>query len=380
MKKNLRAAALIALMLSVLPFAACGDSDKVAQKPTEPDWTKREPVGPEVMGTEWDLVPNADVYIVGSSRRLFKNGVTYALGLADERIRNGNSVCVSDGDVYVACDTYPPALGSGPGAILWKNGVAVPLEGGTDYSYFARGNEVAVSNGNSYVAGNYDTTPFLWMNGKPQPLEFMFDTSSGEAECVTVSGKDVYVGGQDINTGRIWKNGVSQELGYNLGGRNLKIQSIFVSGDDVYAGGEDIVDDYRLGLKMRPLIWKNGVFQILPHDGDHGAVNSVFVSGDDFYALGCEYAEKGFTPRPVLWKNGALYQKLTPDGSGFASASSLFISGGNLYVAGYTTFEVDGIDGRYCIPTLWINGEAVDLRPYGLTDMVWSVFVVEKGK
>jgi len=51
---------------------------------------------------------------------------------------------------------------------------------------------------------------------------------------------------------------------------------------------------------------------------------------------------------------------------------------GNVYIAGYQT-EGSGVSAVH-VPTLWINGQAVDLRPSGMTGMAWSVFVVEKGK
>jgi pimeloyl-CoA synthetase len=76
---------------------------------------------------------------------------------------------------------------------------------------------------------------------------------------------------------------------------------------------------------------------------------------------------------PVLWKNG-VKQRLT-DGGRSARARSLCVSGGDTYVAGY----VSG-GGSGSVPTLWINGEAVDLRPSGFTGMARSVFVVQKEK
>jgi hypothetical protein len=100
------------MALAALSLASCSGSDDPKEETYEYSWW-REPDGPEVMGQEWDLAKDDDVYIVGGCRRLFKNGKSYLL--SDPRIRFGNSVFVSGDDVYVACDTYPPAFPGVPG-------------------------------------------------------------------------------------------------------------------------------------------------------------------------------------------------------------------------------------------------------------------------
>jgi len=108
MRKRLRLCAAAAAAVPSLAACAGGGGGRKA--------------GPEVMGKEWDLAKGADVCIVGNCRRPFKNGATHSLG--DPRVRFGASVCVSGGDVYVACETHPTASSFAAGALLWKNGAA----------------------------------------------------------------------------------------------------------------------------------------------------------------------------------------------------------------------------------------------------------------
>jgi hypothetical protein len=392
MTAHLRIAATAA---AVLLLAACGAEgpqggpkpDGGAVGPLEPDAPGGKPIslavpvpgapgivfrepepGPDIMGEEWDLAKDADVYVVGGCDRLFKNGMSYGLG--DPSIRYGNSVFVSGGDVYVAGDTHPPKLGKPPGVFLWKHGAIVPLEveAADPNAQFMRASQVAASGGDVYVAGSLGSLAALWVNGGLQHV-----SNNGWACCVVLSGEDVYVGGQDYvlgTTGAIWKNGVKQTVAPpGPGARRASVESLFVSGDDVYAAVMDIIDDNIYNLKSRPLLWKNGESQELLNEGEFGAyVRTVFVEGEDVYVVGNELNKAG--PMAVLWKNG-VWQKLLADKP--ALADSLFVLNGNVYVAGR-----QATGAGVSIPTLWINGEAVDLRPSGFTHQAWSVFVVPK--
>ena len=102
----------------------------------------------------------------------------------------------------------------------------------------------------------------------------------------------------------------------------------------VYVAGSS----YSYGLHAT--LWKNGVPQQLSSDDSYAS--SVFVSGSDVYVAGDENQN-----RAVLWKNGTR-QQLSNDES---EANSVFVSGGDVYVAGWD-HDVNS-DAR---AVLWKNG------------------------
>jgi hypothetical protein len=121
-------------------------------------------------------------------------------------------------------------------------------------------------------------------------------------------------------------------------------------------------------------VWKNRVAQNLT-DGTYSAeAISVFVSGRDIYvagweASGQEYQMFGTNRYSVakLWKNGVA-QNLT-DGTNDASAHSVFVSGKDVYVVGIDN-NLISLTNRI-IGTLWKNGVRQNL----ITDGSSSVFV-----
>jgi hypothetical protein len=390
MTKKSSISTFAALLGLALGLAACGHPDSSGVP--IPEFVENLS-GPEDMGTEWDRAENADVYIIGSSDRVFKNGVTKRLeGMPC--FQATSSVFVSDGDVYIAGQAHEHL----PGlpeifqfAVLWKNGVPQRLGRAlfTDPSGRPVGESsaysVCVAGGHVYVAGSEDAInpdysgqfsnvmrmPTLWVDGVPQHLP-TGSIYGGEAFSVFVSpGGDVYVGGRASGgCATIWKNGVRQELRPCAFGRSASVRSVFVDGDDVYATGYDWV-----GV-ARAVLWKNGVGQLLL-DGASLAC-SVFVSDGDVYVAGREDdlsafpIDRGYA---VLWKNG-VKQRLTEGIEGNGIANSVFVSSGDVYLAGWE-HVTSGPWKR--IARLWVNGEAMELNPSGLS-YPNSVFVVDKGK
>jgi len=331
----------------------------------------------EFAGQEWDRAGGADVYAAGSGGRIFRNGATMALGGVPFFMR-ADSVFVSEGDVYVAGEAQEPRpwpLLRENYAVIWKNG-AVQRLGGDGYS---TARSVFVSGGKVYVAGLEEYRAVLWVDGVPQRLgdrDPYYNVS--EANSVFVSGGDVYVGGREYDDGYIWKNGVRQQrlLGGD-GGRKLYIRSVFVSGGDVYAVGSDLWNEREYSNTVaRALLFKNGVPQVLCIGANAWSVavsegGDVYVAGGEDYYIDGEHGE--YIVVPVLWKNG-MKQRLT-DGSRQGFAYSVSVSGDDVYVAGYEK-DLGGPN----LPMLWINGEAVDLGPYGLKGALCSAFAVEKKK
>ena len=347
----------------------CGETSitaNITQKATNRDGTPYEPdkQGPAQKG---------DVYVVGYEEnaqgypvaKIWKNGVAQDLSNASY-VAAARSVFVSNGNVYVAGEYLN--MQDGTYSNLWKNGVAQNLGDFMGYSVYVSGSDV-------YVAGNDGNVAIVSKNGVVQNLtEGYFKEKEREGACsVFVSGSDVYVAGYDIYyptfgpivrtyVATVWKNGVAQNLTDDT--TYSRAQSVFVSGGDVYVAGYE---------RDSGKLWKNGIV-IGSYLGE--MANSVYVSGSDVYVAGYERDVQNRCSA-IVWKNG-IRQKLT-DGirsisySGIpgASAESVFVSGSDVYVAGYES------NGSRYVAKLWKNGEAQDLTDGKRRSHAYSVFVVE---
>ncbi len=224
---------------------------------------------------------------------IWKNGVAQPL-------TNGNneagafSIFVSNDDVYVA--GYDSSF-----AMLWKNGVPIRL---SDGAVPTQATSVFVSNGDVYVVGNEFPTDLnraiLWKNGMSQPLN-----GGSYATSVFVSGNDVYVAGGNGSRGMVWKNGVAQSF-FNKSYNSYAL-SVHVEGEDVYVAGyeQPLIEIFEFfggqGYDYAPtkaLVWKNGVPQRLTNGNQGARANFISVFRDDVYVAGYD------GELAVIWKNG----------------------------------------------------------------------------
>ncbi|GHV96725.1 hypothetical protein AGMMS50293_30450 [Spirochaetia bacterium] len=180
-----------------------------------------------------------------------------------------------------------------------------------------------------------------------------------------VSGSDIYVAGSEKVGEKLkaayWKNGKTVRLSSSFSTAN----SIFVSDappatalfsifrvkpgkrSDVYVAG---TEDHKA------CYWKNGVAVCLFNT--YSEAYSIFVSGSDVYVAGYETVDLIYTIA-TYWKNGAAVHL----SNSHSNAYSIFVSGSNIYIAGTE-------DGK---ATYWKNGAAVRLS--NISSYTSSIFV-----
>lgn len=212
-------------------------------------------------------------------------------------------------------------------------------------SVFLSGNDLYVAGYQDYLEGDCDTwfclpyAAMLWKNGVAQPLT---EANNSLALSVFVANGNVYMAGNQIfddslSAALLWINGVAQRL--NDEKSSASASSVFVLNDDIYVAGYN--ENSEGG---HATLWKNGVAERL--SGGQFAT-AVFVSGSEVYVA-------GYGLQAMLWKNGVV-QTLSSV-SDFSSARSIYVSGEDVYVAGHKfTLGSDGSHGPEQ-PLVWKNG------------------------
>jgi hypothetical protein len=232
-----------------------------------------------------------------------------------------------------------------------------------------------------YVAGESGGISQYWTNGVSTQL-----ASSGVVSGIAIAGTDVYVAGAAVPTSgtlgvaAYWKNGTVVRL---AGTTPSIANGIAVSYGYVYVSGG--VED---GTNPGATVWINGVAtQLADGVGQDNIANptsasSLFVYGSDVYVAGV--AEECILTAPltdycggvaVYWKNGTPTDlvQLT-NGAPNTNAFSIYVSGSDVYVTG-SSYTISGNPpmASNITPMVWKNGQAITL-PASLTE-VQSVFV-----
>ncbi len=218
-----------------------------------------------------------------------------------------------------------------------------------------KGNSVVTAS-NVYVAGSTAYSAVLWNNNQ---ANYLTVDSASSANCIYVNGSDVYIGGAIFLNGLgnipvYWKNGNANYLSLSLPDSNNStgiVNSIFVSGSDVYAAG---TAGYQISDSTTyAVIWKDGIMNILDSIPllytlyyFPCSVNSLYVSGNNVYAAG--YGHSG----ACYWQNGNATSVATDANT---VANSIFVSGSDVYVAGQQT-DSNASAARY-----WKNGTVENL-------------------
>jgi len=255
-------------------------------------------------------------------------------------------------------------------ATYWNDGKAAVLGAGTNPSYAT---SIAVSSTDVYVAGvegnGTNDVAKYWKNDIPGDLTD--GTQRGFANSVVVSGTDVYVAGGEQRqlsnaVAKYWKNGVPVVLP-DLG-QGALAQSVFVSGTDVYIAGwqnktTQLDPTHTLHTQIATY-WKNGVPTELTNGTALSIAYSVFVSGTDVYVAG--FACQNVAPNCAIatyWKNGVQVQLTNITAT---TVSSVFVSGTNVYASGNQNNDV---------AQLWKDGAPVQLSGVSSGSAANQVFV-----
>jgi hypothetical protein len=277
-------------------------------------------------------------------------------------------IAVNGKDIYVSGNIPSPKMGYNTLrnlAVYWKNGKLNYL-GDSSKQSFAK--QILIAGNDIYVLGNYNTgfigkqKQVYWKNG--QEFEIQDTTTMGfSANAMAVSGNDIIIVGsvfldstENKTAVAVWKNGGISLLGDTSKGGYATC--IAISNGDLYIGGAigypgNQTPPYS---QLDAAYWKNGVQNNLGIIGFSTEIYSIAVSGTSVYAAGS--TDYIYGRQAILWQNGSAV--FLPSGSTSDSyASSVCISGGDVYVGGGSFFQTNASAGH--VATYWKNGSPVYL-------------------
>lgn len=245
-----------------------------------------------------------DVYVAGwdtsdgsgiTRAVLWKNGeMSY---LSDGKVdTQAKSVCVIDGDVYVAGNE----VGVSNRLFLWKNGEAAVLP--SAHNYAEVGGMAVSGSGDVWVAG-YDNGPAVWENGNKRNDALGDDATQLLGICFH-EGMPRYCGYRSDDEGMyramVWTGTQPTEL--TDGSDDCMANAVWVS-----AAGDLYVAGNRSSSPREAFLWKNGRAERL--EGETYKAFDVAGFGDDCYVVGTyNGGTAGFppraTPKVAMWTNG----------------------------------------------------------------------------
>lgn len=332
-------------IVSCFIFIACTKSINNSNPPTDTTTYK---------------APDTIIYITGDNGTnpvLWKNGIADTLslttGTADQVTVSGNDVYVI-GKYQVNQNLYLSNQSTGQ-YVYWKNGFPTDIAGPGMPVYNLILCSISVAGNNIY----YTVGGKAWENES-------IKTFAGRGVGNTfASGTDVYFSGTDSMQDLVyWKNDslhvVQRYFGY---GSTPEGWCLYVSGDDVYIGGTFPEATY----------WKNDKITNLDQAERVLVVTSIFASGNDVYAAAYRDGLRnsngsGFRKIPGYWKNGVEYD-LPTDSLTDGRPTSIFVSGSDVYVAGYLeTLTSTTVDFT---AVYWKNGVETILSSPGVASSIY---------
>lgn len=204
---------------------------------------------------------------------------------------------------------------------------------------------------NVYVCGGTSLFPAkikLWRNGAATVIS---TNPTSISTGIYVDGNNVYISGSRYDSSAssrrafYWLNGQEINLIGNTFTSSDRATSIASESGNIYVGGE-------FG------VWKNGFFT------NQGYIKDVAIANGLFYSCG----ESFVSYKAAYWVGQTEY----PLSNFFSGALGLFVSGSDVYVAGY---EVDPSNNR-SRAVYWLNGTKVVLTPAGTEGSAKAIFVL----
>ena len=278
------------------------------------------PIGDKILNDVFvdDLGTIHAVGGVGSPGVYYSNGLTTALQPTHGGTTEGYCITVSGGDVYVA--GYENAAGAAR-ARLWKNGVAVTLNGVVESGSSRSVAHVVTldSSGSVYVggwSGEIDTRrrPVIWKDGTKHmdtgAVDFFInDMTVADDGVITVTRGYTNVWDWTIPQYTAWTIQPDMTTCERIQTTDMSADStvrLFRHGADIYFAGYNVAD---------PHYWKNGERMNLPlrADSDAADARDIFVHPDGtlyIYGIYQHVVTRRYVPE--VWINGALMGETDP--------------------------------------------------------------------
>jgi hypothetical protein len=259
-----------------------------------------------------------------------------------------------------------------------KNGVSTALPLPPSATSGSTNCMATADNGDVYIFGRTvdssgNSIPCYWLNGTYHALPMPSDAVNGYIDtAATIKGNNAYVQGSTRNALNVsipcyWKNDTYHALQVDstvYGG--TVCDGLFVDDDGiVYVTGSVYTSSYG----SVPCYWKNGVkTNLFVPGGYNGTADNITVSGSDVYVSGVYNYGSSDYDKPCLWVNGsvtylsatAMYKASGSTYYGYRT-NTVFLSGSDVYVGGYSAQYYPDARGWTMSPMYWKNGTMITL-------------------
>lgn len=156
------------------------------------------------------------------------------------------------------------------------------------------------------------------------------------------------------------KNSSNSNSNNNNNNNNGTIKEIYVAGYGINNLGKQVA-----------LLWKNDTVKYLTNGTRNAVASSVFVDGDNVYVAGYQDASNSNLNVATYWLNGAAVPLGTTGGT-FDKANSIYVNNGTVYIAGWQRDNTTGND----VAKYWIGSTVNNLTDGSKEARATGVFAV----